>query len=131
MPSRARDEGSTTLELAILFPVLLLVVTALVQYGLWFHARSVALAAAQEGVSAARVLGRQPRTPGRSARRPSSATTARTRLLDVSVQVTDADAGDGRHRGSGRSLSLLPGVPGPTVPRRRRPTRALHHGGRP
>src|SRR5665648_1282680 len=50
------DRGSVSLELAIAFPVVLLLVTALMQYGLWFFARTVALAAAQESVTAARVL---------------------------------------------------------------------------
>lgn len=51
---RRRDErGSSTLELVILFPVVLLVIFGAVQGALYFHARSVALSAAQEGVRAA------------------------------------------------------------------------------
>lgn len=51
---RRRDErGSSTLELAILFPAVLLVIFMVVQGALYFHARSVALAAAQQGVRAA------------------------------------------------------------------------------
>lgn len=48
-----RDRGASALEMAILTPVLLLLILAVIQTALWFHARQVALAAAQEG---ARVL---------------------------------------------------------------------------
>jgi Flp pilus assembly protein TadG len=46
-----------TIELAVLFPVTLLIVFAIVQFGVWYHASDVAKAAAQEGVRAARVEG--------------------------------------------------------------------------
>ena len=55
-----RDTGSASIELVILFPALLLLVTAMIQYALWFHARSLALAAAQEGVAVARAYGSTP-----------------------------------------------------------------------
>jgi hypothetical protein len=48
-----REEGSVALETAMVAPVLMLVVLGLLQFGLWYHARQVALGAAQEG---ARVL---------------------------------------------------------------------------
>lgn len=37
------------LETAMAMPVLMLIVLALLQFGLWYHARQVALGAAQEG----------------------------------------------------------------------------------
>lgn len=46
--------GSSSLELAIVTPVLFLLIGTAVQVGLWFHARSIALSAAQEGARAAR-----------------------------------------------------------------------------
>lgn len=50
-----RDErGSFSLEIAVLFPVVLLLTFGVVQAALWFHARDVALSAAQNGVRAAR-----------------------------------------------------------------------------
>ena len=42
---RQRDRGASTLELALLTPVLLLVILAVVQFAMVFHARHVALAA--------------------------------------------------------------------------------------
>jgi len=53
----ARDErGSSTVTVVLLLPVLLLAMTGVVQYAFWYHAHHVALAAAQEGARAARVL---------------------------------------------------------------------------
>lgn len=47
----------TSTQLAILMPVLLLWLMLIVQYGLWFHAKQVASAAAAEAVDAAQVPG--------------------------------------------------------------------------
>jgi Flp pilus assembly protein TadG len=55
---RRRDEdGVATIEMAVLYPVTLLIVFAIVQFGIWYHASDVAKAAAQEGARAARVEG--------------------------------------------------------------------------
>ena len=109
-----RDTGSATVEVAILFPVLLAVIVAIVQYGLWFHARSLALAAAQEGVTAARAYAADPAIgPGR-AREFVQAHGADT-LTDVTATATSPGAGQVGVQVTGRSLSLLPGVPGPAV----------------
>ncbi|HEU5156342.1 MAG TPA: TadE/TadG family type IV pilus assembly protein [Streptosporangiaceae bacterium] len=48
------DRGASSLELALLTPVLLLVILFVVQFALWYHARHVALAAAQAGARVAR-----------------------------------------------------------------------------
>jgi hypothetical protein len=49
-----RDRGANTLELALLTPILLLVILFVVQFALVFHARHVALAAAQAAARVAR-----------------------------------------------------------------------------
>lgn len=113
-PPDRQDQGSASIELVILFPALLLVVTALVQYGLWFHARSLALAAAQEGVAVARTYGAPPqsgqdtalafiRDHGADTLTNATATTTTPGPHSVQVVVT------------GRSLSVLPGAPGIAV----------------
>jgi Flp pilus assembly protein TadG len=61
---KRRDRGASTLELALLTPVLLLVILSVVQFAMVFHARHVALAAAQ---SAARVAREQRTGDWRSA----------------------------------------------------------------
>jgi Flp pilus assembly protein TadG len=56
MTHRFRDErGMTTIQVAILFPVVLFWIMLIVQYGLWWHAKQVANAAAAEAVDAAQV----------------------------------------------------------------------------
>ncbi|HTO00038.1 MAG TPA: TadE family protein [Microthrixaceae bacterium] len=45
----------TTIQVAILFPVILFWIMLIVQYGLWWHAKHVANAAASEAVDAAQV----------------------------------------------------------------------------
>lgn len=51
----AGERGSVTLELALIFPMVMLLVFGMVQAGIYFHARNIALAAAQEGARAASV----------------------------------------------------------------------------
>ncbi len=53
--ARAGETGSTSLELAIVTPVLFLAIGTAVQVGLWYHAQAIALAAAQEGARTARL----------------------------------------------------------------------------
>ena len=50
---RRRDDGITTTQVTILMPVLLFWIMLIVQYGLWYHAKQVASAAAVEAVDAA------------------------------------------------------------------------------
>lgn len=55
---RGRGEaGLTATQLAVVMPALLFWIMLIVQYGLWFHAKQVASAAAAEGVDAAQVPG--------------------------------------------------------------------------
>ena len=115
MNARRRSEtGSTSLELVVLFPVLLAVIFGLVQGALWFHARNVAAAAAQEGVRVARVeTGTVEAGRARAAGFLSDAGGTDV-LTDPTIEVT-ADAQRVRVVVSGRSISVLPGVPGPAV----------------
>lgn len=48
------DRGSVTVELAVLFPVFLLVVLSAVQAGMWWHTRNLLLASANAGLQAGR-----------------------------------------------------------------------------
>lgn len=51
---RGAERGASTIELAILAPMLLIMVWLVVQFAIWFQSRSVALAAAQAGARVAR-----------------------------------------------------------------------------
>jgi Flp pilus assembly protein TadG len=61
-PSRTLDQqrGAATLEFALVVPLLMLLVLAVLQFGLWYHAQGVVLAAAQE---AARVTAAEDGSP--------------------------------------------------------------------
>lgn len=56
-PPRRGERGAATLELVVLFPVVLLITFGVIEGALWYHARNVALAAAEEGVRVATVNG--------------------------------------------------------------------------
>ena len=54
--TRLRDErGMTTIQVAILFPAVLIWLMLIVQYGLWWHAKQAAEVAAEEAVDAAKI----------------------------------------------------------------------------
>ena len=107
----ARDRGSVSVELAIVFPVLLVIVTALIQYALWFHARSLALAAAQQGVAVARAYGSTP-VAGRDSALAFVTDHGAHTLLSVSATASNPAVGQVQIVVTGRSLSVLPGVAG-------------------
>lgn len=108
---RCGDRGSATLEVAVLAPVLLLLVFSVVQAGLWFYARSLALTAAQEGVAAARTYGG---TPALGVTRATAFITrsASSSLHGSSVTSRGSSATQVRIVVTGTSLSVLPGVAG-------------------
>lgn len=108
------DDGSTSVEIAILFPALLLVVTAVVQYGLWFHARSLALAAAQEGVAAATTYQAEPGN-GADRARTFLDDHASDALTEIQVEQSVPTPGQVAIHVTGRTISLLPGVAGPAI----------------
>lgn len=112
---RRRDErGSFSLELAVIFPVVLLMIFAVIQAALYFHARNVALAAAQEGVRVARA-------ENSSAGEGSGI--SRNFVRDAGGNDVLTGLGISARRGTtqaevtvtGRSLSVIPGIPGFSV----------------
>lgn len=108
--ARRRDErGSTSLELVILFPAVLLIIFGTVQGALYYHARSVALSAAQEGARVARAENGTAESGGSAAREfveqaggddvlTGVAVSPLRSTTEVSVTVT------------GRPLSVIPGI---------------------
>src|SRR5204862_2044775 len=60
LQSQEDESGEAVTEAVLLVPVLLLLVTLVVQFGLWYHAEHVVQAAAEEGVRAARAYGAVP-----------------------------------------------------------------------
>ena len=103
------DRGSTTLQLAIVFPALLLAFFGAVQAGLVYQARAVALAAAEEG---ARVASTETGSAG-AGRSVASAFAGRagTWLQDQSVSGSRS-ATRATITVSGIALSIVPGYNG-------------------
>ncbi len=86
-PAGRRDRGALSLEVAILFPLVLTLTFGTVQVGLWFQARNMCQAAAEAGVRAGKVL-HAPAGAGGAAGRSYLADVAGG--LVVSPNVTEA-----------------------------------------
>ncbi len=100
----------------MLFPALLLLIFGVIQGALFFHGRNVALAAAEQGVRAGRLDGQL--NPAGTAVTQARQFLADTGELDNLTELTIVPVADGqqvRVTVSGRTVSLLPGVPGPRV----------------
>ncbi len=110
---RGRDRGSATLEVAILGPALLLLVFTVVQVGLWAYARSLVLAAAQEGARAGAAHGADRGDAASRAREFADA--AGDSLREVEVDTSGSDAATVRVEVQARALSVIPGVAGMSV----------------
>lgn len=105
------DRGSTSLQLVIIFPAVLVLIFGGVQTALYFYARNVAIAAAQEG---ARAAGAQ---NGSSGAGTTAATDFITRAggpdaLPASSVSGSRSAVTATVTVRGRSLSLVPGYAG-------------------
>ena len=103
--------GSATLEIVVLFPAVLLATFGLVQGALYYHARDVALAAATDGLTAARSRGGTAEEGRRTAltflRRAGG-----DHVLPASAVRSERTATTATVIVSGHALSLVPGVPG-------------------
>jgi hypothetical protein len=105
---RGRDRGSAAVELAILAPAILLALFASVQVATYFLARSVALAAAQEAVTAQRAYNAQ---PGIGQERGTAFLARSGDWLVGGTVVVESDGGDAfRATVTGQALSIIPGV---------------------
>jgi len=108
---RHGDRGSATLEIIVLFPAVLLATFGLVQGALYYHARDVVLAAAAEGLTAARS-----RNGSIEEGRRAAASFLRRAGGDAVVGSPTVTANrttrTARVTVSGHALSLVPGLPG-------------------
>ena len=104
------EDGSATASLVVLFPVLIVMFMALVQWGLYFHAQSLVDAAAQDGSRATQDAGGTA-ADGKQVADQLLADATRTGLLEnVTVAIDDADGSvRATVRGKVRSFVPLPG----------------------
>lgn len=109
MHTQHSQRGSTALETAVLAPAMLILVGLIVQGGLWYHARDVAIAAAEEGARVSAVENGTS-SAGSAAAASFAARTGSGFLTNVSVS-TSRSATSTTVVVDGASLSLVPGLP--------------------
>ncbi|MFD4323626.1 TadE family protein [Nocardioides sp. NPDC058538] len=110
---RVRDErGAASIEMVVLLPALFAVVFLGMQAALYYHARTIAIAAAQEG---ARAAAAQHATSG------AGVAAARSYLADVGGDALESSSATARRTPTtavvtvrGQALSVIPGW-APTV----------------
>lgn len=108
--ARRRDErGSTSLELVILFPVVLLLIFAGIQGALYYHARNVALSAAQQGVRAAKAENGSS-DQGRQAAQAFVDQAGGDNVMTGVNVTSNRGANEATVTVTGRPLSVIPGV---------------------
>ncbi|MFE4580521.1 TadE/TadG family type IV pilus assembly protein [Streptomyces chartreusis] len=104
------DRGDASIQMAIVFPFVLLATVAVVQASMWYYARQIALTAAREGVTAARAYESGP-AEGAAQARDVLARTAGDSLTGYSISAS-SDGQRVRVEVSGTALSMIPGVSG-------------------
>ncbi|WP_438306626.1 TadE/TadG family type IV pilus assembly protein (plasmid) [Streptomyces sp. HUAS TT11] len=104
------DRGDTSIQMAIIFPFVLLATVTVVQASMWYYARQIALTAAREGVTAARAYQSSP-AAGEAQARGVLERTAGDSLRGYSVSVS-SDGQRVRVQVSGTAQSMIPGVSG-------------------
>src|SRR5262245_47547726 len=105
---RRTDRGASTLDLALLTPILLLVILAVIQFALVFHARHVALAAAQ---AAARVAREQRTGDWRAAAQTEGVQYVNKIGPELLTSVSAVPDGDANQRGvtiGGNAVAVVP-----------------------
>ncbi|MFI2373171.1 TadE/TadG family type IV pilus assembly protein [Streptomyces sp. NPDC018833] len=113
-PRWSDDRGDAAIEMAIIFPVVVLFTLVVVQASVWYYAKQIALTAAREGVQAATAY--QSTDGAGSARaRVVLDRVAGDSLLDPGVSTAGSSAERVTVTVTGRAPSLLPGVDGITI----------------
>ncbi|MGH9211734.1 MAG: TadE/TadG family type IV pilus assembly protein [Acidimicrobiales bacterium] len=105
--ARRGDRGSTTVEVAVLLPLMMLLVMVIVQTGLWFHTRAVMATAANKGLDAARVDGG---TPAEGEQATEDFLSHAGALREPSIDI-DRGADTTEVTVSGQVVSLIFGAP--------------------
>ncbi len=106
-----RDESGQAAEAVIVFPVLLLLILSVVQFGLWYHAAAVAKRAVAEGVRTARAEGATG-SDGAMATRDFLAQAGPTIVENVQLSAS-RDANVARVELRATAARLIPGIPLP------------------
>ena len=105
---RTGERGAATAELVLVTPLMLLMILAVVQFGLWFHASHVASAAAQEGARAARAEASSA-AAGQARAEEFLDSVGRAIVLEPSVRAT-RDDDVARVEVTGQAPQVVPGL---------------------
>ncbi|MGP4001702.1 TadE family protein [Streptomyces sp. 8N706] len=108
------DRGESSIQMAIVFPFVILATIAVVQASMWYFARDIALTAAREGLTAGRSYGAGP-TEGAARARSVLDRTAGDSLQGTAVSTAGSTGQRIRIQVSGTVPSMLPGVGGMTI----------------
>ncbi len=107
--SRPRgDRGNADIEHVLIYPVLLLFIFAIVQTGVYFHARNMALAAAESGVREGRIAASA--QVGAETAQSYLDQVANQTFTDVSVSAAGSSATEVQVTVTGTVPSLFPGL---------------------
>lgn len=109
-----RDQGESSIQMAIVFPFVILVTVAVVQAAMWVHARNIALTAAREGVAAARTY-QAPEGAGAARARETLGRIAGDSLHGPTVTTVGSSTTEVSVRVTGSAPSMLPGISGLSV----------------
>lgn len=111
VPARRRlrgDRGNANIEHILIYPVLLLFVFAIVQTGVYFHARGMALAAAESGVREGRIAGSA--EVGAAAAQDYLDQVSNQTFTDISVSSAGSSVTEVQVTVTGTVPSLFPGL---------------------
>ncbi|MEU7031474.1 TadE family protein [Streptomyces sp. NPDC046275] len=109
-----RDRGSAPLQVAIIFPVVILLIFAIVQGFTIAWAHNAVATAAREGVAAGRMYEASPQD-GAAKARQAAADLGGNLLTGVHVSTAGSSTDRLRIRVEGQAVSLVPGLGGITV----------------
>lgn len=108
MRPKRHERGDACIEAVLAVPVLILLITIVIQFGLYYHAAHTAQAAAQEGASGARVEGASA-ADGQQRAQQFMTDAAATLVDNVTITATrDTDTTHIEVRGTVHSI--VPGV---------------------
>lgn len=108
------DRGESSIQMAIIFPFVILVTIAVVQAAMWVHARNIALTAAREGVAAARTY-QAPEGAGAGRARETLDRIAGSSLNQSTVSTSGSTTAEVRVTVTGNAPSMIPGIAGLSV----------------
>ena len=109
---RARpDRGDASIQMAIVFPFVIVLVIAVTQVAMQLHARNIALTAAREGVLAGRTYQSSP-GDGAARARVALGRLAGDSLHNPGVSTAGSTVDTMRVTVTGTAVSLLPGISG-------------------